>query len=302
MYTDYKALITELQQADTLAFIDKINQTIIRPVDVPLTSRIINHWHEKGVFPFKRESGKWREFCLVDYIWVLFVKRLRNLGVALPNVLKIKEQCFDVIRPVGIRFNVEVVPDPKTNHFTTKVRSMTQHEDAEQATAFEEREFRLFSLWLMMAIKKNQDVLVRILPDEANTTDFVFLTREETDTEEIVQDMAEEGGLFISIKSLLNEFYGSKHFNWEKIQKLEVDAEAKRVIAIMRERGLKEVVIKLDEKGKVTRVQTHKPEKRMTMTEFSNALMSQSFVDCRVVKQQGYDLIVSVKQNHRLKK
>lgn len=295
-------LLKELESAETRDFLANINEPIFRAADIPLTSRIINHWHEKGLFPYQKEAGKWREFSLVDYMWVLFVNRLRMLNVGLESVAKIKEHCF---RDVYYLIEQEVIdymtrgePGLLPQHIQEAAEILM---DPETRSQLESPHLRLFSLWLMVAIKNNQDVLVRIQPDKANTTDFVVLTTEQTNTQQIVKTIAQKGGLFISLQALLNEFYGSERFTWENIQKLEIDAEARKVIGIMREKGLKEVVIHLNN-GVVKRIQTEHEVKRMNITELSNAIASKKYVDFRVVKNEGDQLIVSFKESHVLTK
>ena len=86
MQDSIQLLIEELQEADTSAFIRRINEPVFISPDLPISQRVVNHWHLKGLLPYQKEPGKRLDFSLVDYIWVLLAKQLRNLGVALPNI------------------------------------------------------------------------------------------------------------------------------------------------------------------------------------------------------------------------
>ena len=301
----YPSAIKDLQKAETQAFIKRINEPLFTSADIPLTTRIINHWHLKGVFPFQKERGKHLDYSMVDFMWVLFAKRLRNLGVALPNIIQIKEQCFASIMPLFSQVIAQLIQHHEPGELTGNLKQGANIiKDAGGLANLKEeleaKEFRLFSLWLMVAIKNNQDVLVRIQPDAANTTDFVVLTKEATDTQQIVQTIAQKGGLFISMKALLNEFYGSEQFNWENIQKLEIDDEAKLVIGIIREKGIKEVTLQMRE-GKVKHAKTKLKEKRVNPIELQNSMNAKTYAEWRVVKQEGDQLIVGVTENHKLR-
>jgi len=297
--THHQELISSLNTAEDAAFIARINERIFRPADIPLTSRMINHWHEKGLFPYQQESGKWREFSLVDYIWVLFVNRLRTLNLGLDIIAKIKEQCFR-----NIHFLLEqYVQDHMINGEPGEIPAEVQKAammmvDKETKAQLESPQMRLFSLWLMIAIKKNQDVLVRIQLDEANTTDFVILLHEATDTEQIVKTIAKQGGLFISLQSLLNEFYGSERFTWENIKQLEIDKEARTIISLVREKGIRKITIELHE-GKAKTAKSEFALQTLTPEELNNAIVSKKFTEWKVLKQAENELFVQVTKSYK---
>jgi hypothetical protein len=48
-------------------------------------------------------------------------------------------------------------------------------------------------------------------------------------------------------------------------------------------------------------VQTEKKEQHMSPEEFSNAVISKRFVEYKIVKNEGEKLIVSAKENFRIK-
>jgi hypothetical protein len=261
---------------------------------------MINHWHEKGLFAYQKEPGKWREFSMVDYVWVLFVNRLRLLNIGLVSIAKIKEQCFAspyfLLEGYLANYAATAEPGPISAHLREAVVLLHDPETQQQLQA---PETRLFSLWLLVAIQNNQDVLVRIQPNAANSTDFVLLSEAKTDTEQIVKTIAKTGGLFISLQALLNEFYGTERFTWENIQKLEIDQETRTILGIIRQKGLNEVTITLRE-DKVTHLQATTAPKKMSATAFANAIASKKYVDCRVVKNEGDELLVSITQNFKL--
>ena len=299
----HQELISSLNTAEDEAFIARINERIFRPADIPLTSRMINHWHEKGLFPYQQESGKWREFSLVDYIWVLFVNRLRTLNLGLDIIAKIKEQCFKSIYAEYEQVMIQMMLHSDPGSLSAEMQegaSLISDKDGIETLKkqLEAPELRLFSLWLMIAIKKNQDVLVRIQLDEANTTDFVILLHVATDTEQIVKTIAKQGGLFISLQSLLNEFYGSERFTWENIKQLEIDKEARTIISLVREKGIRKITIELHE-GKAKTAKSEFPLQTITPEELNNAIVSKKYTEWKVIKQAENGLFVQVTKIHK---
>jgi DNA-binding transcriptional MerR regulator len=303
--TDNQILIDELQQADVAAFIEQINQPVFISPDLPISQRMINHWHLKGVFPFQKEAGKRLDFSMVDYMWVLFAMRLRNLGVALPNIVQIKEQCFASVMSLFGDVFYQLATTTEPGEVTGDLKEATNIiQDAgglaALAKSMESPALRLFSLWLMVAIKNNQDVLVRIQPDEANTTDFVLLSHEATNTEQIVRTIAQKGGLFISIQALLNEFYGSQRFRWESLTVLDIDNEARTIIGLVREQGVKQITITLRD-GKAHTAKSEYAQKTLTPTELYNATVSKKYTEWKVVKQAGNALFVQATKSFKFK-
>jgi DNA-binding transcriptional MerR regulator len=54
--------------------------------------RVINHWEEMGLLPNTREEkGKWRQYSLMDVIWIHIIKELRNWGVSLEQILNVRK-------------------------------------------------------------------------------------------------------------------------------------------------------------------------------------------------------------------
>lgn len=56
--------------------------------------RIINHWCEKNLLEDIRENGssQWRKFSLSDIVWVNIITELRQFGLSLDKMQKVKEE------------------------------------------------------------------------------------------------------------------------------------------------------------------------------------------------------------------
>ena len=63
--------------------------------DTGIAYRNINHWDTQGLLRTQRqEEGKWRRFSFVDYIWLRIVNNLRNLGIPIFLITRLKEEVF----------------------------------------------------------------------------------------------------------------------------------------------------------------------------------------------------------------
>lgn len=76
--------------------------------DTGINYRVINHWDEKGLIRFARNSKEGnRRFSFVDFIWIKVVNELREFGVSLPDIKKITNDVYEPL-PVNAFFeNIE---------------------------------------------------------------------------------------------------------------------------------------------------------------------------------------------------
>lgn len=88
--------------ADTLS-IDKladlyepITEQRLTVKDTGINYRVINHWDNKGLIRFGRNSKEGnRKFSFVDFIWIKVVNELRSFGVQLPLIKKIADDVYE---------------------------------------------------------------------------------------------------------------------------------------------------------------------------------------------------------------
>lgn len=57
--------------------------------------RIINSWDSAGLlFLTPDRDSKWRRFNLVDYVWILIIRELKNIGFSTEKILNVKANLF----------------------------------------------------------------------------------------------------------------------------------------------------------------------------------------------------------------
>ncbi len=58
-----------------------------------ISSRVLNHWYEKGIINDDRENKKsWKKFSVSELVWIRIVLKLRNFGLDLKRINQVKEQ------------------------------------------------------------------------------------------------------------------------------------------------------------------------------------------------------------------
>lgn len=70
------------------AFMDKrFTMSDLMELNKAISYRTVNHWNEKGYLFSKATEGEWRKFSFTEYMWILFLNELRDLGVSFKKVL-----------------------------------------------------------------------------------------------------------------------------------------------------------------------------------------------------------------------
>ena len=74
----------------------KLNEPLYTIGGETISSRVLKHWHDKGILEDNRLKNKgWRKFSFSEVIWISIVNKLRRFGMDLKSIKKVK-QYFDV--------------------------------------------------------------------------------------------------------------------------------------------------------------------------------------------------------------
>lgn len=66
--------------------------------DLPMTYRTINHWESQGLIDCDRKEGAaWRQFSIMDQLWLYTIQALREFGLPLDRVKNVKKIFFTLI-------------------------------------------------------------------------------------------------------------------------------------------------------------------------------------------------------------
>ena len=71
----------------------RLNQQTYKIGENQISSRVLNHWYEKGIIIDDRPENKgWKKFSFSDAVWVTIVIKLRKFGLNLEQIKLVKEQ------------------------------------------------------------------------------------------------------------------------------------------------------------------------------------------------------------------
>lgn len=63
--------------------------------DSDVSSRIITHWDSLGILPEPVKNDGWRKFTLIELVWLRSVNHMREFGLSLNKIVRVKEFVLD---------------------------------------------------------------------------------------------------------------------------------------------------------------------------------------------------------------
>ncbi|MFB0925111.1 MAG: hypothetical protein QMB65_07495 [Vicingaceae bacterium] len=84
-----------LSSVKTLKIIANFNEPVFSIKDCKLTYRALNHYQSSGIISDnKHNKSGWRKLTGLELIWIEIIISLRELGISLENIIKIKYFLF----------------------------------------------------------------------------------------------------------------------------------------------------------------------------------------------------------------
>ncbi len=78
--------------AKTVQLEKKLKEKLFHMKELELTQRVVMHWDQFGLIDLPRSNNEeWRKFSFLDYVWLHIIQDLRNVGVPLEVIKKVKE-------------------------------------------------------------------------------------------------------------------------------------------------------------------------------------------------------------------
>jgi DNA-binding transcriptional MerR regulator len=80
---------------ETEAIIAQLQKQVFTVNDINFSYRAINHYQEKEIIDdFRNDNSKWRRFSGVSITWMYVIELLREFGVSLEKIRKLKNALF----------------------------------------------------------------------------------------------------------------------------------------------------------------------------------------------------------------
>ncbi len=93
-YPEIEQYINDPSSENEAKLYNAIGDERFKVSEIGITSRVFTHWKQNGIIP-ELEDRKWVRLNLVEYFWLKIVMDLRELGLPLERIAKVKEQLFN---------------------------------------------------------------------------------------------------------------------------------------------------------------------------------------------------------------
>ena len=103
--------------------------------DLKVSTRVFNHWLNFGLLPDNKvwKSGKAHQLNFSEYIWVKFIKELREFGVSLEMIKTVKQQLY---APIDNKIVSEMLSVYDKKELTEQMRKRYSQEQAVKMQSF----------------------------------------------------------------------------------------------------------------------------------------------------------------------
>lgn len=210
--TDLESFFGKRSIASAFELTDALNVVQFVGTDTNAGYRSINHWESEGLIANNREEGqRWRRFSFVDLVWINMVDQMRNLGIKLETVRRIKEmvleptmisEVWDMIIKMG---DVKDIADPTRNPEEYEAYNALMQKVVLGPEEGEVQEsFTFLQLLIANAITKRCPIRILVFPKG----DFLWIEEHEEFVipPEFKEKMSYEPFISVSVTGILKEF------------------------------------------------------------------------------------------------
>lgn len=201
---------------------DYLTAQIFSTKDFDVLPRTIVAWEREGIVEIKRESkAEWRRVSFLEYLWIEFVNDLRELGIRVPIISKVKAT---LLAPISVEWLQLAV-------LTNLERESLSEEDYSNLTKdlkFEElcsAEVTIFTLLAISSIIERSSIAILIFMD--GTAMPWFMENNQHWTEEMMARKANEVYISVPLMSLFKEYLTNPktQFSYSKLNILNEDEQ-----------------------------------------------------------------------------
>src|SRR3954471_12465116 len=95
-----KSLNNELfevfKDGTAMEFLHKIEEKNFLLINTGISPRVFNNWKKLGLLPQASTERKWNKFSFTEFIWLKIVQELREFGLSIEKILKVRKLLFEI--------------------------------------------------------------------------------------------------------------------------------------------------------------------------------------------------------------
>ena len=275
------------------AYFMEINKPNFHIKQVGIGSKLINDWTKAGLLNETINKEKWREFSLVEAIWIKFIIELRLFGVSLSKIKEIRDGLFS-IDPVIIRDLANTLADKKelgnqVNEFANHIREQLPQDDNELKMGLDSSQFTPFASILLGTILMKINVAYWINEDGIGLINLEFPKNQlhEKNQNEFFQNIISSSGLLINLKSLITKFFDNEKLDSKNDFYFGImNTHERELIKRIRSGEYKQIIVKLED-GSITQFRSTKKDDSQLMMKIQRLLKRGDFKEIDIISRDG---------------
>lgn len=260
---------------------------------VGISSKLISDWTNAGLISEAEEKGKWREFSLVEAIWLKFIEELRFFGVSLERIKELRKFLFE-IDSIFIRKNIKLLVETEgygyaINELGKRINDSLPETDEEIIKAFELEQASLFASILFSAL------LMRLNLAFCFNDDFGVFTHlgqannliQEKGRNDFFQALSSKSFAVVNIKNLITKFFDNDKLDAKSDFYFGLmNSKEQNLLTMIRSGEYKQVIIKL-ENGSITQLRLTKKDSSHLMMKIQRLLKRGDFKEIEIIARDG---------------
>jgi DNA-binding transcriptional MerR regulator len=243
-----------------LEYFSQINAEKFLLKETGITPRVFNSWKNLGLISMRDQDNerKWNKFSFTEFIWLKIIQELREFGLSIEKILKVKKELFDfdlmeyILSSMENKENrepfLEYMAGSEVFTEETKASIKELFNTPELLSAVKKSGYYMSLMYMMIfnsIIKRQNNGLVIYSSGECIPWFDEYHTLHE-DSKKIL----ERPHIFISFSTFIFDFL----FDEKKEQYISplqiLSKDELEILMLLKNRELKEIKIKYDDKSK----------------------------------------------------
>lgn len=201
---------------------DYLTAQIFSTKDFEVLPRTIVAWEREGIVDIKRESkAEWRRASFIEYLWIQFVQHLREIGIRVPIISKVKES---LLVPISVEWlHLALKTNLKGEGLSAEDHGILK-EELNNDELFSS-EVTIFTLLAISCIVERSPICILIFMD--GTAMPWFVGDNQHWTEEMMNRKAHEVYISVPLMSLFKDYLinSKTQFSHTKLNLLNEDEQ-----------------------------------------------------------------------------
>lgn len=263
-----KENLLHLLETNTEALADLIEKISTRRFyvgETSLTRKTFLMWIRSGIMPYSFEKNKWSQLSFIEYCWLQCVIELRNIGISLDRIKKLKEELFDLSNSI-LASSLKEMALTYQGHVNQKGRVLGIYKNPALNSktlkkAFEKIQISKFSIYLIQTLSKDENTCLIFSSDETSKFIVFGTTDEELNAanSKMLIQIKDQSFVCVNIRNIIHSllFKDDSKRNDDLIIDF-LSKNEKEILNQIKSKNVKKITIRFSDDSKPTHIEIEK--------------------------------------------